>query len=445
MFFNSRRYYNYSFQPNLVRKIRKSVAYALSIGLGFSATSLLADTDAAALQKEMSRLKNQLKVLEQKLDELKTTQQRQTSPLPATTTDDFSLNEKKADGLTLGGVFGFNYTYRDFAKASGTKVGDTGFDSLTLNLDARHGDFSLSTSYIWFSYMDILYHGWIGYDFSDISQVQVGVTQVPFGILPFASNSWWWGINHYIGLEGDHDLGVKWIYDPKPFNLQLAFFKNAEWGNPSKHERYFYDVVTQDEQANEETNQLNARLAYTIQHGSFGSTEIGFSGEYGQLYNSVTDDTGDHWAGDIHLVGQYGNFNLKLELAKYQYDPRNPVGVSNKTILMGGLGDAYPVAAEGTLAVANVAYNVPINGRLVKSLTFFNDYGVIFKEEDKFEDSHLNILGCIIKTGPVSTFVEFIAGKNMPYVGSHMGRAFALGDSNATWEKMFNINMSYHF
>ncbi len=91
----------------------------------------------------------------------------------------------------------------------------------------------------------------------------------------------------------------------------------------------------------------------------------------------------------------------------------------------------------------NISYNVPINGRVVKSLTFYNDYGVILKEEDSFEDSHLNILGCLVKAVPVSIFIEFIAGKNMPYVGSPTGSAFALGNSNADWEKMFNINLSY--
>ncbi|MEK8021518.1 MAG: hypothetical protein VSS75_031970 [Candidatus Parabeggiatoa sp.] len=425
-----------------MKKLRNAVVLILTLGFSVSSCPLLADTDTQSLQEEIDTLKTQLEALEQELDEVKKITQPVADTLDATTSD-FSLND--ADGLKLGGVLGLNYSYRDFADESETKFGDTGFDSLTLKLDAKHGDFSLSTSYMWFSYMDILYHGWVGYDFSKTSQLQVGVTQVPFGILPFASNNWWWGINHYLGLEGDHDFGVKWVYDPKPFNVQLAFFKNAEWGNPNKHERYFYDVVTQDEQANEETNQLNGRIAYTIEHGDLGSTEIGFSGEYGQLYNRLTDDTGDHWAGDIHLMGQYGRFNLKLELAKYKYDPKNPIGMSRETILMGGLGDAYPVASEGTVVVANVAYDVPINGSVVKSLTFYNDYGVLLKGEEGFEDSHLNITGCLIKTGPINTFVEFIAGKNMPYVGAPIESAFAAGNPEANWEKRFHINMSYHF
>ena len=118
-------------------------------------------------------------------------------------------------------------------------------------------------------------------------------------------------------------------------------------------ERYSYDVVIVDEQDfpdlgnqnNEETNQFNVRIAYAIDHGDFGKTELGVSGQWGQLYNDITDDNGDHWAAAVHLSGFYGPFNLMLEAARYEYDPENPPGTSNDTIVMGAFADAFPVAA----------------------------------------------------------------------------------------------------
>ena len=41
--------------------------------------------------------------------------------------------------------------------------------------------------------------------------MQVGVHQVPFGILPWASHNFYFQLPYYLGLEDDYDLGVKHI------------------------------------------------------------------------------------------------------------------------------------------------------------------------------------------------------------------------------------------
>jgi hypothetical protein len=203
--------------------------------------------------------------------------------------------------------------------------------------------------------------------------------------------------------------------------------------------------VTDEEQANEKTNQFNERVAYTLDHGDLGQTELGLSGQYGQLYNQVTDETGDHWAAGVHLSGQYGGLYLKLQALQYEYAPENPLGISDKTVLMGGLADAYPVAAEGSLVIANLGYEIPVHKGILDTLYFYNDYSVLLKEAEGFEDSPMNITGVLVTTGPVNTFIEFIMAKNTPYVGAPSLHAFTTGDVNAEWEKIFNITVAYNF
>jgi hypothetical protein len=73
-----------------------------------------------------------------------------------------------------------------------------------------------------------------------------------FGITPTILTTGFFSLN-YIGLEDDHDMGVKFTHTDKKWNYSLAFFKNAEelrFGNNSdvSNSRYSYDVVSIDQQ-----------------------------------------------------------------------------------------------------------------------------------------------------------------------------------------------------
>jgi hypothetical protein len=113
--------------------------------------------------------------------------------------------------------------------------------------------------------------------------------------------------------------------------------------------------------------------------------------------------------------------------------------------MMGGLDDAFLVAAEASVLIANVGYEIPVSWGPVESLYFYNDYSTLLKAENGFEDSPMNITGVFIKAGPVGTFVEFIMAKNTPYIGAPAFDSLAIGDPNAEWEKMLNILVGYNF
>lgn len=416
--------------------------------------------DVESLREEIRALKSQIEALEPLKARLEDMEKRlaeteKTQETMKTQVDDASLLEKmqtvrdemEEKGVKIGGALRFNYRYddaNDYSTANRDKGGDMSFDIFRFDVNAELNDLILSAQYRWYSYMDVIHHAWIGYNITDAWQGQLGITQVPFGILPYASHNWWFGLPYYVGLEDDYDMGLKSIHDFGDVNLQWAFFKNGEWGNAGKLDRYSFDVVQVGDQANEETNQGNLRLAYLFDHGDWGNTELGVSGEYGQLYNTLTGADGEHWAGALHLNGRYGRWNLMLEAIRYAYSPENPAGVNDKTIRMGAFGASFPVAAEADVYVAGLSYDLPINWGPISTLTFYNDYSLIDKKEDSFEDSQLNTLGCLISAGPVYTYIDLIMGKNAIWVGG-VNDPMAQGDPNADWETMLNINFGYYF
>ncbi|MBN2232169.1 MAG: hypothetical protein JW781_05035 [Deltaproteobacteria bacterium] len=348
--------------------------------------------------------------------------------------------------ISIGGALRVNYGYGDWNDQQKDRGGDFNFDIFRLDVNGQYNDLLISAQYRWYSYMDVIHHGWVGYNFTDKLQGQLGVTQVPFGLLPYASHNFWFGVPYYVGLEDDYDMGAKLLYNDGPLNLQFAFFKNEEWGSSGKTARYSFDVIDDGGLAssNSEDNQFNLRAACTLDHGDLGSTEIGFSGEWGMLYNSITEDHGDHWAAAVHLNGNYGPWNLMLEAARYEYDPENPDGVSDDSILMGAFAGSYEVASEGNIYVANLSYDVPVSWGPVTNLTFYDDYSILDKDSGDGDDSHINTLGCLISANPIYTYVDFIMGRNMAWLGSDAAQPLAGGEDD-DWHMLFNVNIGYYF
>jgi len=103
------------------------------------------------------------------------------------------------------------------------------------------------------------------------------------------------------------------------------------------------------------------------------------------------------------------------------------------------------VAAEGSVFIANIAYTLPVGSKLVDSLTFYNDFSTVRKTDRSFADSFQNVIGVLIASGKLFTYVDAAFGKNQPWIGPNYGRALAEGDPEAGWELRFNINIGYYF
>src|SRR5690554_4055925 len=113
------------------------------------------------------------------------------------------------DGITVGGAVRFQYVLADYDEGQKNRGGDLDFDIFRLDLNGRKGDVILSAQYRWFNYMQALRHAYMGYDFNEQWQGQIGIVIQPFGTMPYNSHSYFFSSNFYLGLEDNNGAGIK--------------------------------------------------------------------------------------------------------------------------------------------------------------------------------------------------------------------------------------------
>ena len=358
-----------------------------------------------------------------------------------------SISAQETPEVDVGGALRFNYNLSSWKPEQKTRGGDLGYDMFRINANAAYKGIYLNAEYRFYSDAfggGMLKQGWFGYRFSAINELQVGLTQVPFGIQQYNSNNWFFNLSYYVGLEDDHDMGIKYIHLGERIEYHLAFFKNAEelqFGNDTEisYSRYSYDIAGR----NKEINQFNGKIIYKI--GNNVLHRIGFSGQYGSLYNLDTEENGNHYALALHYEADYKNWNLKAEAMKIAHNPKNLPAVSQEVVLMAAYGAAYEVAADFNMYTLTIARNVPVEWGSISALLFYNDFGYMQKQEKYFEDSFMNVTGVLISAGNVYTYIDYAAGYNHSWLGGNYIDDFSRGDPNATWEARFNINIGYYF
>jgi hypothetical protein len=347
--------------------------------------------------------------------------------------------------VNISGSFRTNFTIKDFDQNQQERGGDMNFNVFTLGVDTEADGLRFSGQYRWYNYMDTVHHMYIAADIDEDSEVQAGLMQVPFGIQPYESNNYWFGIPYYLGFNDDYDSGMKYSTKSGAWHIQAAFYISSEF-SASNANRYSIDVInsqtggtTTKVEGNEETNQFNLRFAYQLAHG-----EVGLSTQIGQLYNSTTDKTGDQWAIALHHVGNLGAITTQVELISYQFNPENPAGVDDETIVVGAFADSYEIAAKGNIGVLNVSYDLPVTYGAISNLRFYNDYSHLEKDGKNFKESQINTLGVAISASNLYVNVDFIMARNMLYLGGGAD-SFAQGNNADDWNTMFNINAGYYF
>jgi len=362
----------------------------------------------------------------------------------------FSFTKAAAAEMDIGGALRYNFFTKSWVDANKDKGGDFAFDTFRLNVHAEAKGIYVDAEYRFYTSAfggDYIHHGYIGYDFSDVTKMHLGVSQVPFGLQPYASHNWFFVLPYYLGFEDDYDAGIKFLHTMGNLDLALAFYKNAEVPGAG-NSRYSLDIVDQGtgspaQVRNEEVNQFNVRGAYNLGD----NMEVGASFEYGGIYNHAVggdDGKGNRYAFAGHFNGNFGPANVKAEYIQYKFSPENGSGVPTNTVTMGSYGFPYNVASEGSFIVGGVSYDLPFTiGPL--AFTAYNDYSMLSKAGDGFEDSQANTLGVIVKGGGIWTYVDYAMGKNHPWVGPGWTNSLAQGNPNADWETRFNINLAYYF
>tara|TARA_R110001583_G_scaffold163880_1_gene316343 strand:- start:27710 stop:28858 length:1149 start_codon:yes stop_codon:yes gene_type:complete len=365
-----------------------------------------------------------------------------------------SLFAQDKPEVQVGGALRYNYNLSSWKDGQKERGGDFGYDVFRINAKAKYKGIKLNVEYRLYSEGfggGMLKQGWIGYDFTPENNLQIGLTQVPFGITQYNSHNWFFSINYYVGLEDDHDMGIKYTHSGEKWEYALAFFKNAEemrFGSDSdmSNSRYSYDVGSSSDGSyrNKEVNQFNAKIIRKFSNGSINH-KIGASAQYGGIYNIDTKNTGNQYSLAAHYELTAGKFDLKAQISKYKYNTENPTGENNDVIAMTAYGYPYMVASEATTYTLGAAYSVPVEWGPISNLQFYNDFGLIAKSVDSFEDSLMNVTGVLVSAGNVYTYIDFAAGKNQPWLGSEWTNALAKGIADANWEMRFNINIGYYF
>ncbi|GJM63590.1 hypothetical protein [Persicobacter diffluens] len=359
--------------------------------------------------------------------------------------------------LHVGGALRFNYNYSNWKTDHQKKGGEFGMDVFRLNAKASYKGIRLDAEYRFYSSAfggAMLKQGWLAYDLSEVNEIQLGLTQVPFGNTTYNSNNWFFSINYYVGLEDDHDMGFKYSHKGEKWEYDIAFFKNAEEltfgdGTDLDNSRYAYDVSSIDlgnglQYRNKEANTFNGKLSYNIE-GSESKHKIGGSVQYGGIYNLDTEEMGDHYAVALHYMMDWKRFNFKAQASHYNYNTAGPDTDSKDLIAMGAYGAPYLVAAEASLYTAGIAYTQPVAWGPVSSLMFYNDFGWMNKTVEDFADAYQNVTGVLVTAGSVFTYIDLAAGKNQPWLGPDWTDGLGAGNPDADWTFRFNINVGYYF
>ncbi|MFV8281756.1 hypothetical protein ACNKXS_09440 [Christiangramia marina] len=349
--------------------------------------------------------------------------------------------------LKIGGALRFNYNLSSWKDGQKDRGGDFGYDMFRVNVNGSYQGIYIDAEYRLYSRSfggGFLKQGWLGYRFNEKEEIQVGLTQVPFGIQQYNSHNWFFNLTYYFGLEDDHDMGVKYVHIDDKFEYNLAFFKNAEelrFGGTSEvsPDRYSYDVVGR----NKEVNQFNGKLIYKF--GDSIKNRLGTSVQYGGLYNLDTEKTGTHYGLALHYEMFYKNWNVKLQAMNIDHDPENLPGESREIIKMGAYGFPYEVASDFNIYTIAISKSIPVELGPISNIQFYNDFGYQDKKVDNFEDSFMNVTGMLITVGQVYTYVDYAAGYNQSWLGGNFVDDFSTGNPDAKWEARFNINIGYYF
>lgn len=441
-----------------MKKNRLAVGIAVALGGAplVASTAAADDMSAATGNPSTQQILQELEQLKQRVEKLQADLERERErndqlaekqkQATAKASKAQELAEAAQPSIDVGGAVRFNYTVADNDEANKDRGGDLNFDTFRLNFDGEIGGAILSAEWRWYEYMSVIHHAWVGYEFTDDLIARAGVFQVPFGVLPYNSHNFYFSSLYYVGLEDNYDFGVGTTYEPGDWRFDLALLKNDERGGSST-ESYSANVVGYNyhdtgaidadggAKNSQAVNTLAARAEYDYQVSDKLTLKPGASLKYGQIDGDTSGGDGDYYAAAAHLVADYDRWNLQLQYTDWEYDLDDP---NAEFINYGYYNGLYTGPLSAKAVTANVAYTLPVEWGPVTSLSFYNDYSLIFDKNADFEDTYMNVTGMAVSAGGIYAYFDIINGENQPFVANGMTSD---GDANT----IFNINVGYYF
>ena len=399
---------------------------------------------AAQIKAQMDQLRQQMNQKMNNLQQqLETMQKKNAETQDSIIANNKSANAKASANKTaleelkntkLSGLVELQYVNQFDSKISRDHLGDTDLNHFGLSIDGEVKNFIYSANYRFYPYARLLHYGWLGYKFSDTDNVKVGLQQVPFGNMPYGYMAYYGGIPYYFGFNDNQKVGVNYSHAGN-WDVDLAYFKDSQFGTTPDHygsnpvpDSVPGDGETADGQYNQAINQGNARLGYTFGKDTDYSTNIAVSGQGGQFYNNVTHDNGTDWAAAVSANGIYGNFQGMLQATAYEYNPKNPAGVSNDLVQFGSFAATYLAPAKGQLYQASAGYTVPINWGILESVTISDDFSYLHpgsgiqysvNGDQNTDDPISNDFGAYWSASPFFAWTDIVSGKNfLGFIGN---------------------------
>lgn len=352
-------------------------------------------------------------------------------------------SSKQLPKIRIGGALRLNYSYKNYDQENMDRFGDFGFELFRINADIDYKDIFFSVEYRWYGNFNAIRYGYFGYHLTDNSSLQIGIHQVPFGILPYSSHSFWFNATYYLGFEDDYDTGIKYIYDNDFWNLQAAFYKNPEYIDSQRYGRYSFDLVTDEVQTNEEINQFNVRSVYKWKLNEDLMMNLGLSLEAGQIYNKTTREKGNRHAIALHNNLFYKNWNLQLQWINYEFNPKNPEDLSDKTIQFGAFMFPFEVSTKADVYTFNLANDLHINKKYLDRIKFYLNMSMVSPKKGYGSQSKQIVLGTTLIKRGLYAYFDYIFGQNMWFSG---GPGIGLAHpEDETWNSRLNINFGYYF
>lgn len=432
--------------------IALAVAAALSIPVSAQAQS------AADLKARISELEQALAQTQAQLETAKAneaaSQEQLASASKAPVGPSFDL---LGGTLKVGGAMRANYAIGDYGDYTGGPSrstrdgGNFTLDTFRVNLDYTNGSYLGKLEYRFYNGYHFLHTGWLGYNFDDGGQLQVGVNRVPFGPGAYGvSQSWFFDQHYYVGLADNMDLGLKYTRPIGNWTLDAGYYVASEGtgaGNSRDSARYSYDVVNESGNGYEKRNQLNLRAIYHFKDMPV-ATDLGASLQYSDLKSKGPQDDGNMWAGSVHMVNKYKGFTLASQLTRYDYDvdAAQPLGTDD-LVQFGAFDFPNTIAAKAWIPAVSLSYyhETPSIAWLDYVIPYV-EYSSIIKDKSGFNNSDLVTLGAAWGHGGWYIYTEMAMSNGNEFVGGEATYGDRLGaNADDQWQKRFNVNFGYYF
>ncbi len=337
----------------------------------------------------------------------------------------------------LGGAVRFNYGWLDYGPTSGLQP-----ELVRIDAKGSAGPAFFSLQYRWYDGFDTVHHAYAGWKLGDgrngvESDIRAGIQQVPFGLLPYASHSFWFGSGYYLGIEDDYDLGVVWQRGDGTHQWHAGVFAGDEYGTGANYDRYSFDVATTEDLPYRERERAIVRYENTRDWNG-ADLALGASAFVGRIENRLDGRTYDHTGAAVHGQWSRGQTTVQAQWARYHYD--NP----ESRVALSAFMFPFEIAAEADVPTFNVAYELPRSGWF-DTVTCYNNLSATLPvgDDPTLRDSVQNVTGCSFGKGPMLTYVDWIAGKNMWFAG---GPGIGIRDpQNEGWHSRLNVNIGFYF